>query len=55
METHTSYQRHSFHKTDVNGIKSYLMLDETRIDMYLLRSSRMARCKRNSETIPGTS
>jgi uncharacterized protein YvpB len=42
VEIHTSYQRHIFHTTWVNALKSWLVQVETCTDKSLLRSSHMA-------------
>jgi hypothetical protein len=34
VETHTSYQSHNFHTTDVNALKSQLVQVETRTDFF---------------------
>jgi len=51
----TSYQRHNFHTTGVNVLRSYLVQVEIYTDTFLLRPSLMAQFNSRNKTIPRTS
>jgi hypothetical protein len=53
VEKHV-YQRHNFHTTGVNELRSYLVQVETCTDIFLLGSSLMAPFKSRNKMIPGT-
>jgi hypothetical protein len=54
VETHTSSQRHNFHKTDVSAFRSYATQVETCTDTFSLRLNRMASLQWRNKIIPGT-